>query len=178
MAYSGTIDGPFLQRQYLGIVTPQDVQLGVTPPLNLAKRNVITAAATLTTAQSGSLCLWNLAAGFTYTLPTLTAADVGIFYDFTVTVTATSAAHKVIAGAGQYLIGTLLEGVLDTTPAANPGPKIFTAGGTDIAVSMAGSTTGGLIGTNIRLVAATASTWAISGVVVASGTIATPFATS
>ncbi len=142
------------------------------------KRNVISAAATLTSAQSGSLCLWNLAAGFTYTLPTITAADIGVWYDFQVTVTATSVAHKVIAGAAQYLIGALVQGVLDTTPAANPGPKIYTAGATDIAVSMDGITKGGLIGTRIRVIAATASTWAIDGIVVASGTIATPFATS
>lgn len=142
------------------------------------RRNVVTAAATLTAAQSGSLCLWNLAAGFTYTLPTLSASLVGIYYDFHVTVTATSVAHKVIAGAGQYLIGVLHMGVLDTTPGANPGPKIFTAGATDIAISMAGSTTGGLIGTHIRVEAATAATWAVTGIIVGSGAIATPFATS
>lgn len=142
------------------------------------KRQVLSAAQTLTVAQSGSLCLWNAAAGFTYTLPTLTGDDVGVWYDFQVTVSATSVAHKVIAGAAQYLIGVLHQGILDTTPGANPGPKIFAAGATDIAVSMAGTTTGGLIGTRIRLEAATGATWAVSGIVVASGTIATPFATS
>jgi hypothetical protein len=142
------------------------------------KREVITAAATLTTAQSGALCLWNLAAGFTYTLPTLTAADIGTWYRFRVTVSATSVAHKVIAAAGQYLVGVLHEGILNTTPAANPGPKIFAAGGTDIAVSMAGSVTGGLIGTDIIVEACPGLIWGISGIVVASGTIETPFATS
>lgn len=142
------------------------------------KRLVLNSAQTLTTAQSGSLCLWNLAAGFTYTLPTLTANDVGTWFDFHVTVSATSVAHKVIAGAGQYLIGALHEGVIDTTPAANPGPKFFTAGATDIAVSMAGTTTGGLIGTRIRVEACPGLTWAITGCVVGSGAIATPFATS
>lgn len=141
------------------------------------KRLVLSSAQTLVTAQSGALCLWNLAAGFTYTLPTTTAADVGVWYDFVVTVSATSVAHKVIAGTGQYLIGILHQGLLDTTPGANPGPKLFAAGATDIAVSMAGTTTGGLIGTRIRL-ECLGTTWAINGVVVASGTIATPFATS
>lgn len=144
----------------------------------IRRRQILTGAQTLTGDQSGALCLWNAAAGFTFTLPTLTANLVGTFFDFQVTVSATSVAHKVIAGAGQYLIGVLHQGILDTTPAANPGPKLFAAGGTDIAVSMAGTTTGGLIGTRIRVEAATASTWAISGIVVASGTIATPFATS
>ena len=144
----------------------------------IRRRLVLTSAQTLTSDQSGALCLWNLAAGFTYTLPTITANIVGAWYDFHVTVSATSVAHKVIAGAGQYLIGALHQGVIDTTPAAGPGPKFFTAGGSDIAVSMAGTTTGGLIGTRIRLEAATASTWAISGCVVGSGNIATPFATS
>ncbi len=142
------------------------------------RRQILNAAATLTAAQSGALCLWNLAAGFTYTLPTLTANDVGTYYDFQVTVSATTVAHKIIAGAGQYLVGVLHEGILDTTPAANPGPKLYAAGASDIAVSMAGTTTGGLIGTRIRVEACPGLTWAISGIVVASGTIATPFATS
>ncbi len=142
------------------------------------RRQILNAAATLTAAQSGALCLWNLAAGFTYTLPTLTANDVGTYYDFQVTVSATTVAHKIIAGAGQYLVGVLHEGILDTTPAANPGPKLYAAGASDIAVSMAGTTTGGLIGTRIRVEACPGLTWAISGIVVASGAIATPFATS
>ncbi len=159
-----------------------DAQLQANAPsreeAQFRKRMILNSAQTLTVAQSGALCLWNLAAGFTYTLPTLTANDVGVWYDLRVTVSATSVAHKVIAGTGQYLIGVLHQGILDTTPAANPGPKFYTAGATDIAVSMDGITKGGLIGTNIRVEAIPGLAWGISGIVVASGTIATPFATS
>lgn len=140
---------------------------------------LVTAAATLTVAQSGSICLWNLAAGFTYTLPAITAPDVGTNFRFIVTVSATSVAHKVITPASVFLVGQVLEGILDTTPAANPGPKYYTADGTTArSVSMAGTTTGGLIGTDLFLVAISTTQWALSGTVAASGTIATPIATS
>lgn len=140
---------------------------------------LITAAATLTVAQSGSICLWNLAAGFLYTLPVITSVDVGTNFRFLVTVSATSAAHKVITPASVFLVGQVLEGILDTTPAANPGPKFYTADGTNSrSVSMAGTTTGGLIGTDLYLIAISTTQWALSGVVAASGTIATPVANS
>lgn len=140
---------------------------------------VVTAAATLTVAQSGSICLWNLAAGFLYTLPAITAADVGTNFRFIVTVSATSVAHKVITPASVFLIGQVLEGILDTTPAANPGPKFYTADGTNSrSVSMNGTTTGGLIGTDINVVAISTTQWALNGIVAASGTIATPVANS
>lgn len=143
------------------------------------KADLITAAATLTVAQSGSVCLFNLAAGFLYTLPVITAADLGTRFRFIVTVSATSVAHKVITPASVFLIGQLLEGILDTTPAANPGPKFYTADGSaSRSVSMAGTTTGGLIGTDFNVIAISTTQWALSGVVAASGTIATPIATS
>lgn len=144
------------------------------------KRSVITGATTLTTAQSGSICLWNTAAGYTFTLPAITADTVGTWFDFLVTTTVTSSNHKLITDAATtFLKGSLFMAVEDTTPGANPGPKDFLFNGTThVACTMNGSTTGGLFGTHIRVVAISTTQWAIVGYVKGSGTIATPAATS
>lgn len=139
-------------------------------------QNVITAAATLTAAQSGSLCVMPDLTGTLYTLP---AATVGLTFSFFVSVSNTSGSHKVITPASVFLVGAIMYGVVDTTPAANPGPKFTGADGTTIrSIAMNGSTTGGVVGTAFNVTCISATQWAIEGLVVASGTISTPFATS
>lgn len=145
------------------------------------KRQVISGATTLTAAQSGALCIWNTAAGYTFTLPIITAATVGIWYDFLCTITNTSVACKVITGqATDLIVGGVHVGVLDTTPAVNPGPKFFTFATDKIACSMGGSDTtkGGVVGSRIRLEATNVLEWTITGNIIGAGTIATPAATS
>lgn len=134
-------------------------------------------ATTLTASQSGAVCFWDAAAGFTYTLP---APVVGLRFTFLVSVTATSSNHKLITDAGTtFLKGSVLQAVEDTTPGANPGPKDFLFNGsTHVACTMNGTTTGGLFGTRIEVIAISSTVWAITGYVKASGTIATPAATS
>ena len=143
------------------------------------RATLVTAAATLTTAQSGATCLFNAAAGFTYTLPAITAATVGTRFRFIVTVTNTSSNHKIATDAATtYLKGSILMAIEDTTPAANPGPKDFLFNGTShISCTMNGTTTGGLHGTMIEVIAISATQWFIQGYVKASGIIATPAAT-
>jgi len=146
------------------------------------KRLIAVGATTLTTAQSGTLCLWNAAAGYTFTLPAITANDVGTWFDFQVQVTNTSVACKIITGAASsFLLGSVLTSVIATTPGANPGPKAFAFdGATHVACTMGGSdtTAGGVTGTRIRVEALSATKWAISGSIIAAGTIVTPAATS
>ena len=141
------------------------------------KEIIVDAAATLTAAQTGAVCLWNAAAGFTYTLP---APVVGLRFTFLVTVTNTSSNHKLITDAAStYLKGSVQQFIEDTTPAANPGPKDFLFNGTShVSCTMNGTTTGGLHGTWIEVVAISTTVWMIRGIVKASGTIATPAATS
>jgi hypothetical protein len=144
-------------------------------------RRVLSGTQTLTAAQSGSLCLFSAAAGSVFTLPTVTADQIGTWFDFQVTVTVTSNSHTVITGtpASQFILGSVLQAIEDTTPAANPGPKDFVFNGsTHVKCAMNGSTTGGIIGTTLRIVAISTTVWLISGYVKASGTIATPAATA
>ena len=140
-------------------------------------KNVIIGGATLTAAQSTSLVVFDTAAGELYTLP---APVAGLTFDFFVETTVTSSNHKVITNAGTvFLVGAISYGILDTTPGANPGPKFTAANGTThLAITMNGTTTGGLFGTYFNVTCISSTLWTISGLVIASGTISTPFTTS
>jgi hypothetical protein len=180
MPYTGTIDGPYLMRQYLGLPSVNDIQQGGNIPLALNKRNIISgsgATVTLTAAQSGSSVLFDRAAGIVFTLP---VPQIGLHFRFFATVAVTSNAYKIITDAGTtLLLGNVVSNTAAATPGANDGPKTFAANGTShIAISMSGSTTGGLIGSYIDMTCVSATAWTVNGVLLASGIIATPFSAS
>ena len=135
------------------------------------------ATVTLTESQSTSVILADRAAGIVFTLP---SAKVGLKYTFIVSTSITTNSLKVItASASQFLQGTVLIGLEATTPGANPGPKLFSGdGSTHVAITQSGTTTGGLKGTKIVVECISSTVWNVSGTILASGTIATPFATS
>lgn len=145
--------------------------------LSHQQQNVINgqgATRTLLNSESGSLVLFDRAAGIVYTLPT---PELGLYYDFLVTTTITSNSATVSAGATRFINGALLSIDTDTANATVG----FVANGTShITVAMNGTTTGGIAGTRYRMecVGTTASTrtWMISGHVLGSGVVATPFA--
>lgn len=134
-------------------------------------------AATLVAANSGSLNVFSTLTGDLFTLPT---PAPGLQFNFFVAIANTSGAHKVItSGAAIYLLGAIVQNTVAATPAANDGPKTFTFNGTThVAISMNGTTTGGLPGTSFSIRYYSATQWLIEGLVVASGIIATPAATS
>lgn len=145
------------------------------------KRRVITGATTLTSADSGSLCLFNTAAGYTFTLPVITSENIGMWFDFVCTITNTSTVCKIITGqATDLIVGGVTTTVLDTTPSATAGPKTFTFATDKVACNMGGTdtTTGGVVGSRVRLEATKLLQWAITGNIIGAGTIATPAATS
>ena len=132
----------------------------------------------LTAAQSGSVISLDTSTGQVITLP---APVAGLNFRFITPVSVVaSGTYKIITSAGTvYLVGAVSYGILDTTPGAAPGPKFTAANGTShVAITMNGSTTGGLQGTVLQLDCVSATIWHISGLVIASGTISTPFATS
>lgn len=141
-----------------------------------AKQNVISgsgATRSLNELESGSLCLFDRAAGIVFTLPT---AKPGAYFDFVVTTTITSNAAKIITAAGtELLIGSVLSEDTDTANAA----ALFPANGsTHIAVSMNGTTTGAILGSKLRFTCLSTTRWMVEGLVKGSGVVATPFATS
>jgi hypothetical protein len=131
------------------------------------------ATRTLLAKESGALCCFDAAAGTVYTLPT---PVIGLQYEFFTTVSVTSNAQKIVTASitTQFLLGEVF--AYTTATASGAG---FAANGTTIAaLSMNGTTTGGLIGTRFIVTALSSTQWAIHGVTVGSGTLATPFATS
>lgn len=131
------------------------------------------ATRTLAPEESGALCLFDRAAGNVYTLP---APQVGMQFEFSTTVLVTSNAAKVITDAATtFIVGSLMGGSLTVADSGD----VFQADGTTIrSVSMGGSTTGGLVGGSFTLTGISSTQWRIKGDFVASGTVATPFASS
>lgn len=132
------------------------------------------ATRTLNANESGSVCLFDRAAGIVYTLPTAPAP--GTNFKFVVSTTVTSNAAKIITGAGtELLIGSLVNVDTDTSNAV----AAWTGNGSShVAVSMNGTTTGAVAGTQLKFTALSATLWLVEGVIQGTGTVATPFATS
>ena len=131
------------------------------------------ATRTLLAEESNALCLFDQAAGVVFTLP---APVEGMQFEFFATVAVTSNAYKVITNsAGVFLLGAVMGGSLTV---ADSGDVFQANGTTHRAISMAGSTTGGLVGTRFRVTCISATQWLIEGGYVGSGTLADPFATS
>lgn len=141
------------------------------------KRNVVSgsgATVSLTAAQSGSTVLFDRAAGIVFTLP---ANAPGLQFDFFVSVTITSGAAKVITATGtELLVGTIINTDTDSSDAVASWKSLVAA--SNIAVSMNGSTTGGIKGDWLRFTCLNSTTWNVQGLTLGTGVVATPFATS
>lgn len=132
---------------------------------------VKTGAATLTADDSGAVCLFNAAAGFTYTLPPV---QVGLQFEFWVSTTVTSIVARIACATGDFMLGTILQST-DGTFVTAP----HDANGTShLAWEGNGSTTGGIKGDWVKLVGLSDTQWAVTGYNQATGTEATPFKTT
>ncbi len=151
-------------------VTGDSATTGVTTGA-ITSRPVYTAARTLTAADNRALCVFNSAAGDIYTLP---AAAAGLEFEFVVVVTITSNAAKVICTSGDFLLGAFIQSTDGTYTTAAHAAN----GSTHVAWSGNGSTTGGLAGDWLRVTAISGTQWVLSGFGRATGSEATPFATS
>lgn len=134
------------------------------------RRNVLSGEASLalTDAMSGSLILMDDATQ-AFVLPALTAANIGIFYDFESTVAATTT--TITAGAADLLTGGLAGQSTTAGGADFFAPDVSD----DLVITLNGTTTGGAIGTRIRLEGISATRWLVSGYTNGSGTLLTPF---
>jgi len=99
--------------------------------------------------------------------------NMGASFTFLVETAATT--WKIITAASQYLVGSMLVIDTDTTDTVNG----FAANGTSIrSVNLNGTTKGGIVGSYVTVTALNSTMWTVSGVVIGSGTIVTPFAAS
>jgi hypothetical protein len=134
-------------------------------------RPVYSEARTLTAEDNGALCVFNTAAGYTYTLP---PAQKGLWFDFMVLTTITSIGAKTICSSGDFLLGTFMQssdGTFVTVPRDADGTTI-------VSINMNGTTGGGYKGDWYSVVALSDTQWYIWGFGGATGTEITPFATS
>jgi hypothetical protein len=124
---------------------------------------------TLLPAESGSLVLFDTAAGLVVTLP---APVAGMFFEFSITIDGTGSYSIDTDGAATFMNGAIT-GVSTTGGSADT----FEADGSSIvSCDFDSTTTGEHIGTYAKFVAISSTVWVVSGTAVGTGTPATPFA--
>jgi hypothetical protein len=127
----------------------------------------------LTASESGDLFLMDTATGQAFTLP---VGVPGMSYDFLTTVDLTSNAYAVLCNtdtAGDFLVGAV-SGAIE---GAATDEWHFANGTTHLGFSANKTTTGGLIGSTLRVECVAANLWQVSGVQSCTATPATPFTT-
>jgi hypothetical protein len=153
----------------------------------------ITASTTLNPVDHGGRILTvggSLAAALTLTLPTInvstnpitsgpgqdpnTLNNEGVVYTIWVPTTISTSSLKIGTDGTDKYVGSVLSIDTDTSGAAVG----FTAGASDDFINFNGTTTGGVAGTWVQIVAVAALKYMVTGTVNGSGTVATPFATS
>lgn len=130
--------------------------------------NVLTASATLDpNPHAGRTIVLSAAAGLTVTLPAATGS--GAIYEIVVATTVTSNSYIIqVANATDVMMGAV---ALATDIAGVTVPTTSTSD----TITMNGSTTGGVLGSTVRLIDAASGKWAVSGALVSTGVEATPF---
>jgi hypothetical protein len=153
----------------------------------------ITASTTLTPLAHGGRIIsvgGSLAANVVLTLPAIntsanvsssgpgndpnTANNEGVTYTIWVPTTISTSSLKIGTNGTDRFVGYVLSIDSDSTDAA----RGFGAGANDDFINFNGTTTGGVAGTWVQIVAIAALKYMVTGVAVGSGTVATPFATS
>jgi hypothetical protein len=153
----------------------------------------ITASTTLNPVDHGGRIIsvgGSLAAALTLTLPTInvstnpitsgpgqdpnTLNNEGVVYTIWVPTTISTSSLKIGTDGTDKYVGSVLSIDTDTSGAAVG----FTAGASDDFINFNGTTTGGVAGTWVQIVAVAALKYMVTGTVNGSGTVATPFATS
>ena len=157
----------------------------------------ITSSTTLSPSAHGGRIIsvgGSLAATTTLTLPTIntssnpttsgpgqdpnTVNNLGVVYTIWVPTTISTSTLKIgtTAASGDYFIGSLMGVDTDSSDALVAYNAL--AADTFDFINLNGSTTGGVAGTWIEIIAVAANAYMVRGTVNGSGTVATPFATS
>lgn len=153
----------------------------------------ITASTTLNPQDHGGRIITvggTLAANVVLTLPTINASsnpvtsgpgqdpntlnNEGVVYTIWVPTTIATSSLKIGTDGTDRFVGSVLSIDTDTGGAAVG----FTAGASDDFINLNGSTTGGVAGSWVQIVAVDALKYMVTGTLNGSGVVATPFATS
>lgn len=163
-------DDLYVNNVYTNNATPGNLS-GVVGDIGGTGISLTTGTLTLTPAQNNGLFIFNVASGTTVTLP---PPIVGLTYFFSIGTVATSNSQKVITNsASTFLAGGLnVDKALTVTRYAADGSTIRS-------INLNGTTTGGAtVGDTFEVTAISSTVWNVTGITTASGTLATPFATS
>lgn len=136
------------------------------------RRQVISgegATKTLVAADSGALVMFDRAAGIVYTLP---APQVGLYFDFCVSVTGTGS-YSIDTDAATTFIGGSIAGQSTTAGGADAFPATIAS---TVSIDLDSTLTGEDAGGYFTMVAISSTEWIVGGYTVGSGTLATPFA--
>lgn len=143
-------------------------QLRVEQILTQSQAALAAATVTLTAGDGSGTLRLNRAAGVVVTLPA--ASGSGVKFRFLVTTAVTSNSYKIqVANANDSIIGSVVLGVNETSGV------VHGAAANDDTITMDGSTKGGLLGTWLELEDVAANVWSLSGVLVGSGSLASPY---
>lgn len=153
----------------------------------------ITSSTTLTPVDHGGRIIsvgGSLAANVTLTLPTInasanasssgpgndpnTANNEGVVYTIWVPTTISTSSLKIGTDGTDRFVGSILSVDTDSSGAMAG----FTAGANDDFINLNGTTTGGVAGTWVQIVAVAALKYMVTGVINCTSVPATPFATS
>jgi hypothetical protein len=153
----------------------------------------ITASTTLDPVAHGGRILTvggSLASTLTITLPAIntsanpsssgpgqdpnTLNNEGVTYTIWVPTTISTSSLKIGTNGTDKFVGTILGVDTDSTNAL----VAYTAGSTNDFINFNGTTTGGVAGTWVQIVAIAANKYVVNGIALGSGTVATPFADS
>ena len=153
----------------------------------------ITTSTTLSPSAHGGRIIavgGSLAAAVTLTLPAIntsanpvtsgpgqdpnTVNNEGVVYTIWVPTTISTSSLKIGTNGTNKFVGSVISVDTDSSDAVVG----FTAGATNDFINLNGTTTGGVAGTWIQIVAIAANKYMVTGNVLGSGTVATPFADS
>jgi hypothetical protein len=141
--------------------------------------SLLSGGKTLTSADSGDVCIFNAAAETVCVLP---APNLGMKFDFICVITATG---DLVVQAGTddhgFLGGVTCTQLTSTAPDQCDSFSTATDGNNDF-ITMNGTTTGGVAGSTLMcaaiLATSAAKAWAVTGNLICTGAMATPFADS
>lgn len=133
----------------------------------------------LTEGDSGTIQLCDKAAGIDFTLPAITADNVGMEFEFKIVVEPTSNSYRWTAGAADLLLGAIVIHDKDQVEGSTEALMQINRpdGSDDLICTITGSddTQGSLVGGEVTFTAISATRWWVSGRLVGDGNLATNF---
>jgi hypothetical protein len=141
------------------------------PPVMNTVTNVTASTLAPTVANSGTLYVLDRAAGIAVTLPSIDSGEIGTKFRFLLKTTVTSNSTTIkVPSASETMLGNAVV-QSDSSNAA----LAYKASGTSDTITLNGTTTGGIAGDIIEVVAVSTTLWMVDAVTSATGTEATPF---